>query len=39
MLVRKFTDVQPQPVAEAEGVTVRWLIGANDGATNFHMAF
>jgi quercetin dioxygenase-like cupin family protein len=37
MLVRKFVDVEPQPVAEAEGVTVRWLIGENDGALNFHM--
>lgn len=37
MLVRKFTDIKPQPVTEAEGVTVRWLIGESDGATNFHM--
>lgn len=37
MLVRKFVDVAPQPVAEAEGVTVRWLIGEKDGAHNFHM--
>lgn len=37
MLVQKFTDVAPQPVAEAEGVTVRWLIGENEGAPNFHM--
>jgi len=37
MLVRKFTEVKPQPVDEAEGVTVRWLIGANEGAPNFYM--
>jgi quercetin dioxygenase-like cupin family protein len=37
MLVRDAFSVPAQPVAEAEGVTVRWLIGANDGASNFHM--
>ena len=37
MLVRDAMMVEPQPVAEAEGVTVRWLIGAAEGAPNFHM--
>ncbi len=37
MLVRHALSVEPQPVAESEGVSVRWLIGAQEGATNFHM--
>jgi len=37
MLVRDAFSVPEQPVSESEGVTVRWLIGANDGANNFHM--
>ncbi len=37
MLVRNALEVESQPVAEAEGVTVRWLISAKEGAPNFHM--
>lgn len=37
MTVKEAMSVKPQTVAEAEGVTVRWLIGESDGATNFHM--
>lgn len=37
MVVRDAETVPPQPVTEADGVTVRWLIGEKDGAPNFHM--
>jgi len=37
MLVRDALSVPAQPVAEAEGVKVRWLIGADEGASNFYM--
>ncbi|MER3501941.1 MAG: hypothetical protein IMHGJWDQ_001571 [Candidatus Fervidibacter sp.] len=37
MLVKDAQTVEAQPVAEAEGVRVRWLIGEKEGATNFHM--
>ncbi len=37
MLMRHAETVPSQPVAEAGGVTVRWLIGAEEGAPNFHM--
>lgn len=37
MIVRDAAAVAAQPVAEVDGVAVRWLIGDTEGAPNFHM--
>ncbi|MCS7191739.1 MAG: cupin domain-containing protein [Armatimonadetes bacterium] len=37
MTVKDAMTVEPQSFAEIKGVTVRWLIGENDGAPNFYM--
>lgn len=37
MLIRDASIVPAEPVKEADGVTVRWLIGEKEGALNFHM--
>ncbi len=35
--VRPYTATPAEPVSEAPGVTVRWVIGEADGAPNFAM--
>ncbi len=35
--VQPFTATPAEPVSEAPGVTVRWVIGEADGAPNFAM--
>jgi quercetin dioxygenase-like cupin family protein len=39
MKITHYTQVPPDPVGEegAEGITVRWVIGPQDGAPNFLM--
>ena len=36
-VIRHFTDVPAQAAAEAEGVSVRWLLTREDGAPHFAM--
>ena len=37
MFVKKSADVEPKQVDGAECASVRWVIGADDGAENFAM--
>lgn len=37
MQVRHYTDVQAEPVEGVPGVTIRWVIGEQDGAPHFAM--
>jgi len=37
MKVRNYRQVEPEKATEAAGVTVRWVIGEEEGAPNFVM--
>lgn len=39
MIVRKVYDVEPQPVANAEGVTIRWIFSKPENVPNFAMRY
>ncbi len=37
MQVRHYTDIQAERVEDVPGVTIRWVVGKDDGAPNFAM--
>ncbi|MBD3334655.1 MAG: cupin domain-containing protein, partial [Candidatus Eisenbacteria bacterium] len=37
MQVKRYSEVEGQPVQEAPGVTIRWVVAREDGAPNFAM--
>lgn len=39
LIVRKVSDVEPQPVVNAEGVTVRWIFSRPENVPNFAMRY
>jgi len=39
LIVRKVCDVEPQPVADAEGVTIRWIFSKPENVPNFAMRY
>jgi quercetin dioxygenase-like cupin family protein len=37
MKIQHYTQTRPEPVAEGPGITVRWVVGKEDGAPHFAM--